>query len=191
MSKAPLVQVYTADPSGAATPVLADALNPPLNAPPVQVILTVDCFQLCPPGWPTSPDETGVSPVQWYPHIIRSGRTLTSFACVAAALIAAGAAIEASFELPVQLYTVDPEGAATPVMVTAFDPPFSAPPVKVTLTVDVLQLCPSGWPAPPYQTGVTQIGWSQQTIPSGTTISAFACVAAALIAAGAATPAEG
>ncbi len=93
MSTAPLVQVYTADPAGAATPVMVDALSRPFTAPPVKVQLTVDVFQLCPPGWPTPPNETGVTPVQWFPHVIASGTRIAAFACVAAALIAAGAAI--------------------------------------------------------------------------------------------------
>lgn len=95
MSSAGLVEVYIADPTGAATPILVDALSPPFTAPTQKVTLTVAVAQLCPPGWPSPPDETGATPVEWFPHTIASGTTLNCFASVAAALIAAGAATPA------------------------------------------------------------------------------------------------
>ena len=88
------------------------------------------------------------------------------------------------------VYTADPSGAATPIMVDSQAPPLTAPAVRVTLDVAVKQLCPPGWPAPPYEQGVAAPGlFYPRVIPAGTTIIAFACVAAALIGAGAATPA--
>jgi len=92
MSATGLVQVYTADPNGAATPVMVDPGNVPFTVPPVKVTLSVDCFQLCPPGFPAPPSETGVTPVQWYPHKILAGTVMVHFASVAAALVAANAA---------------------------------------------------------------------------------------------------
>lgn len=95
MGSVGLVQLFTADPAGAATPIMVDASNPPFTAPPVKVTLTVACAQLCPPGWPSPPSMTGASTVQWFPQVLPSGTTIAQFACVAAALIAAGAATPA------------------------------------------------------------------------------------------------
>jgi hypothetical protein len=96
MSVAGLVQLYTADPAGAATPIMVDGQTPPLTAPVARVTLTVDVAQLCPPGWPSPPDETGVAATSlWFPRTLRSGTTITVFACAAAALIAADAATPA------------------------------------------------------------------------------------------------
>jgi len=90
------VQVYIAAPAGAATPVMADPSTAPFTQPPVRVTLSVDCQQLCPPGWPSPPDETGAAQAHsWSPRLITAGTTITAFACVAAALIAADAATPA------------------------------------------------------------------------------------------------
>ena len=92
--------------------------------------------------------------------------------------------------MQVQVYTADPNGTATPIMVDAKSPPLTAQPVRVTLTKDCEQLCQPGWPVSPDQVGTGGPStWYPRLIPSGTTITAFACVAAALIAAGAAVAA--
>lgn len=85
------------------------------------------------------------------------------------------------------LYVKDPNGAATPVMVDSSAPVFTQQPVKVQLTVDCRQILPPGWPAPPSETGVTPVAWYDHVIPAGTVMVHFKAVAAALIAAGAAT----
>ena len=90
------VQVFVADPAGAAVPIMADPGVAPFTAPPAKVTLNIDCAQLCPPGWPAPPDETGAPQVDlYYPRVIRSGTTITTFACIAIALVAAGAATPA------------------------------------------------------------------------------------------------
>jgi hypothetical protein len=94
MSIAPLVQLYTTSPGGVA--IMVDAQNPPLTAATQRVTLTTDVSQLCPPGWPAAPDETGAAAASlWYPRTIANGTTITAYACVAAALIVAGAATAA------------------------------------------------------------------------------------------------
>ncbi len=94
MSNAGLVQVYTANPATIPTPIFVDALSAPLSATPVQLITAVPLAQLCPPGWPAPPDETGTPVIDlFYPRTIPTGTAITAFACVAAALIAAGAAV--------------------------------------------------------------------------------------------------
>ncbi len=87
----------------------------------------------------------------------------------------------------VKVYTVDPHGAATPVMVDPGNIPFTLQPVTVTLTADCLQHCPPGWVRPPSQVGVADVAYFEHVIPAGTVMVHFASVAAALIAAGAAT----
>jgi len=90
MSSAGFVQVGTADPNGAATPILVDALAPPFTAMPVRILLTKDFAQVCPPGWPAPPHAVG-SNRPYHPETFAAGTTLTLFANVAAALVAAGA----------------------------------------------------------------------------------------------------
>lgn len=88
-----LVEVGTADPTGAAIPILADAFDPPFTAPPVQIVLTLDFAQVCPPGWPAPPDAVGTGR-PFHPQTFPIGTAMTVFACVAKALIAADAATE-------------------------------------------------------------------------------------------------
>jgi len=87
------VQVGIADPSGAATPIFADAGAAPFTALPVKVTLTKDWKQTLPAGWPADPGQTGVNAARLTsPHGIPSGSTITTFACIANALVAANAA---------------------------------------------------------------------------------------------------
>lgn len=88
-----LVLVGTADPGSAAIPILADAFDPPFTALPVKIMLTLDFSQICPPGWPAPPDAVGTGR-PFHPQIFRAGTAMTVFACVAKAMIAAGAATE-------------------------------------------------------------------------------------------------
>ena len=93
MTAAGLTLVGTAAPAGAATPIYADAQNPPFTAKPIRVQLTQDFAQICPPGWPSPPSETGAGVANpWCRRTIPAGTVITLFACVATALIAAGAA---------------------------------------------------------------------------------------------------
>jgi hypothetical protein len=76
--------------------IRVDALEPPFTLPPTKVTLSVDVTQLCPPGWPTPPDQTGAMPVKWYPGlVIPAFTTIGAYRCVANALIAAGVATQA------------------------------------------------------------------------------------------------
>lgn len=87
------VRVGVVDPAGAATPLIADAANPPFTAPPVRVTLSKAFAQECPPGWPAPPDQVGTGGGgAWYPRTIAQGTTITTFACIANALVAANAA---------------------------------------------------------------------------------------------------
>ncbi|MGZ5782833.1 MAG: HK97 family phage prohead protease [Croceibacterium sp.] len=52
---------------------MVDGQAPPFTAPPVRVTLSVDVDQLCPPGWPAPPDETGTRAARlWFPRRIAS-----------------------------------------------------------------------------------------------------------------------
>jgi len=87
------IQVGIADPNGTATPIFADPGLAPFTALPKRVTLTKDWKQSLPPGWPADPGQTGVHAAgHAYPRAIPSGTVITTFACIANALVAANAA---------------------------------------------------------------------------------------------------
>lgn len=78
--------------NGGATPIQADVkfLEP---AGAVRATLTADYAQLCPPGWPARPGQTGVDAIDLsYPRTIPSGTTMAFLKPEADALVNAGAA---------------------------------------------------------------------------------------------------
>jgi hypothetical protein len=82
--------VGTADPSGAATPIIANVVE--LGSMlPVAVRLLVDYAMASPPGYPFRPSFTGSDAAQ-SPRTIATGTTLKLLACEATALVNAGAA---------------------------------------------------------------------------------------------------
>lgn len=90
------VRVGVADPAGTPANITADPAAYPFTLAPVRITLSKDFAQEHPPGWPAPPSQTGVdAPHLHYPRTIASGTTVTMFACVAAALIAASAATAA------------------------------------------------------------------------------------------------
>jgi hypothetical protein len=91
---------------------------------------------------------------------------------------------------PIQVGVADPSGTPVAIMADASAYPFTLPPQRVTLTKDFSRTPPSGWPADPGETGVDHAHLQHpRTVLAGTTLSTHACVASALIAADAATPA--
>jgi len=89
----------------------------------------------------------------------------------------------------IQVGIIDPAGTASPLLVDGLAPPFTAMPVRVTLTKAWTETPPPGWPTPPGRTGADYAHLASGVFPSGTTLLLFANVAAALIAANAATAA--
>lgn len=87
------IEIGTADPDGVPTPIFANAGDPPFTAQPERIVLLKDWAQALPHGWPSCPDQTGGdASMLAYPRTIPAGTTITTFACVAKALIEAGAA---------------------------------------------------------------------------------------------------
>ncbi|MDE2597012.1 MAG: hypothetical protein KGL44_09055 [Sphingomonadales bacterium] len=81
-------------------------------------------------------------------------------------------------------------GSPTAIMVNPLDPPLHADPQAVVLTVPFIADADPHFPAEPYATGCEHSKFDRTTaVPAGTKITVLACVAAALIAAGAATAA--
>lgn len=87
----------------------------------------------------------------------------------------------------VQVGIIDPATEAVPLMVDAQAPVFTMPPVRVTLTRAFQETPPPGWPMPPGRTGAPASAIIENWWNAGTTHVLFANVAAALIAANAAT----
>ena len=74
-----------------ATPIQADVtyLEPRFA---VRITLTTDYAQLCPPGWPARPGQTGVDTADLsYPRTLPSGTTMAFLKPEADAIVAAGA----------------------------------------------------------------------------------------------------
>lgn len=87
-----LVHVGTADPSGTPTPIKADVKVLGSDVA-VTVTLTKDYQQICPPGFPFRPGQTGADKADLsYPRTLTNGLTIELLACEANALVSAGAA---------------------------------------------------------------------------------------------------